>query len=216
MPYSNTENSVNAREGKTEPSLKGNRMEGVETMHGGAATAVQEIVRTARISEGADADRNDRQTRVIYAAGFFDGEGSISIVIGRGNQIGSLFISVGQIDERPLHLLKNLWGGSINLDNKRVSRWRLNHQKARDALAEMLPYLIVKREQAEVAIEFLDGRPDKPKRHADAKSRGREATARYRARRRGESIVTPPRPRWTPEQIGRTKRYQRLLRAARL
>lgn len=191
-------------------------MEGVETMHGGAASAVQEIVRTARISEGADADRNDRQARVIYAAGFFDGEGSITIIIGRGSQIGSLFISVGQIDERPLLLLQELWGGSINLDNKRVSRWRINHQKASDALAEMLPHLIVKREQAKIAIEFLADRPSKPKRHADASAGRREATARYRARRRGESIVTPPRPRWTPEQIARTKRYQRLLRAARL
>lgn len=52
--------------------------EGVETMHGAPARG-DEIVRSARIDEGADDGRNDRRTRLVWAAGFIDGEGSIGV-----------------------------------------------------------------------------------------------------------------------------------------
>lgn len=89
---------------------------------------------------------------VSYAAGFFDGEGSVVL-----KADGALTISATQKDPRPLRLLEHLFGGSIGYIERSKCRpysyWQVRGEEASAALQRMLPFLIVKRDQAELAIE---------------------------------------------------------------
>lgn len=99
----------------------------------------------------------ERVEKVIYAAGFFDGEGSVGTPYKR-----FLAVRASQVDPRPLVLLRDLFGGAIRQHHtdaasrakgwKPAWTWILQGQPAAEALAEMLPYLIVKRDVAELGI----------------------------------------------------------------
>jgi hypothetical protein len=152
------------------------------------------MVGSARIEEGADVGRNDRQARVIWAAGFFDGEGSVGMsnLAKSGNR--SLLLSVGQLVREPLDVLVDLYGGSIHLDtgqDKPIYRWRVGADKAANAIEEMLPYLRVKGEQAVIGIEFQRGKASRPRWYAsddERRAAARERTRDSRARANGEDI----------------------------
>lgn len=103
-----------------------------------------------------------RRERVIRMAGFFDGEGSILIGMRKGTGTALVQITVTQVDRRPLYELEQLFGGA-NYIQHRVSetrrnatwQWHLNGAlRVVPALTEMRPFLIVKREQADVALRF--------------------------------------------------------------
>lgn len=108
------------------------------------------------------------RTRLIcWAAGFFDGEGSVMIARERQkrNSGGAIYyfrliIGASNTDVEPLNRLVALFGGFIidggvrRSGQKPTFLWRLASDKAADALVEMLPYLTVKKEQARVGIEF--------------------------------------------------------------
>lgn len=171
------------------PSRAG-KPEGVETMHE-APERDDEIVRTARIEEGAEFDGNDRTTRVIWAAGFFDGEGFVSLPRVKSGA-RHIRIGVGQLVREPLEVLVDLWGGSIRQEvqenGKQFHRWERQSDRGADALREMLPYLRVKREQAEIALEFHDERPARAISIGEAKARRRDNTRRFRARLAGLDV----------------------------
>jgi len=100
-----------------------------------------------------------RQEDLIWAAGFIDGESCISIQ--RQERYDSVYfymsMKVFQNDPRPLVDLTELFGGTIAQEGNGQS-WRLGGPAAAEALKELLPYLRVKREQAEVAISFQSRR----------------------------------------------------------
>jgi hypothetical protein len=103
-------------------------------------------------------------TDLAWAAGFFDGEGCIHIgkSIQRQYENYQLVISVTQAEREPLDKLQELFGGFIkSYQATRYTRkyhlhWGLSSIKATNALRAMLPYLTVKREQAELALKFQD------------------------------------------------------------
>jgi fucose 4-O-acetylase-like acetyltransferase len=92
--------------------------------------------------------------RLAYLAGFFDGEGSISTTR------GVLRVSVGQVDPTPLQLLHGMFGGTIrriekaNPNHQTIYHWTVGAKAAGAVLATLLPYLVVKREQAIVGIQL--------------------------------------------------------------
>lgn len=98
-----------------------------------------------RSCEEIDSDR-----RLAYLAGFFDGEGSIYARNG-------LQVSAVQIDRTPLLLLQGEFGGRVT-DPRRTgsptSVWRIYGQPAAEALRALFPYLIVKSEQAKLALQY--------------------------------------------------------------
>lgn len=110
---------------------------------------------------------DERIALVIWAAGFFDGEGSVSIQRLSGPSLGArsgmrytLRLNVPQIVIAPLERLQQLWGGSIRLDKSRSKGrplyvWSLTTGAARRMLIEVTPFLLVKRAQAELGLEFL-------------------------------------------------------------
>jgi len=93
-----------------------------------------------------------------YIAGFFDGEGSISIA--RTGKYYSLRIVISNTNIEPLTFIKNILGGNIhaalpkNVKHKRYYNWYKCGKHAAEVLEILLPFLIVKRERAILAIEY--------------------------------------------------------------
>jgi len=100
-----------------------------------------------------------------YAAGFFDGEGCVNCSSSRNNSFVRILVVNTNIDV--LKAFQAVWGGDINTNTKTKAHWkqaytwRLQHKAATNFLTEILPFLIVKRQQAEAAIAFNDLRPGK-------------------------------------------------------
>ncbi len=110
-------------------------------------------------------------TDIAWAAGFIDGEGYIGInpYTSRGYQLYSLALRANQVDPRPLQKLRLLFGGTVNrlklYPNRRQAwEWRVTGPRAERALRQMFPYLTVKQEQAQVALNyrFMVGPTGKP------------------------------------------------------
>ena len=100
------------------------------------------------------------KTNVEYLAGLFDGEGCITIrkqrdISAKRGYTYALLVDVSQKRSAVLFEYKTRWGGSIG-KGKRCDRWQVYSSKAKYALKDLAPYLIVKREEAIIAIEFQD------------------------------------------------------------
>jgi len=99
-----------------------------------------------------------------YIAGFFDGEGCIYAsqrVDKKGYNSSTLKIQIAQCNLEVLELIQQKYGGSIlEHKNKMKANWRqawvwqVPAHKAVAFLESVLPYLVVKKEQAELALEF--------------------------------------------------------------
>ena len=108
--------------------------------------------------------------RLAWAAGFMDGDGFITIQnrksVVNGKTYSGNYLRVGacQAKQDVLLELQSLFGGSIRSKNSGPNRegynrkpqwvWTLSTQQATDALVQLLPFLIHKRDVALLAIEF--------------------------------------------------------------
>lgn len=97
---------------------------------------------------------------IAYLAGFFDGEGSISL-----HEIRSkVRVRVGQVVEEPLQRYVNMFGGKIYCQQVTKGGFPYYSYDTNDSLrcgnilTELYPYLIVKQAKAQVALERL-GQP---------------------------------------------------------
>lgn len=104
---------------------------------------------------------------VAYTAGFFDGEGCVNIAryLQRGRPYHTLAIIFTNTDFQVLDWLQRRWGGILSKptkpldDRHRSSRHlRFSAGPARPLLLAMLPYLIIKKSQVEIALEFIEAR----------------------------------------------------------
>lgn len=96
-----------------------------------------------------------------YLAGFFDGEGTICIDRGNKTSYYLLTVSVGNTVRQTLEPFENLFGGSIAFirrakNHKDFYCWRVQAAKAEYFCTVMLPYLILKKPQAKLALEFRE------------------------------------------------------------
>lgn len=93
-----------------------------------------------------------------YIAGIFDGEGCVFIY--RDSRWGSytLSINIANTYYPMLVAIQEQLGGNLKHLANSNDVWQLvwSSKKARDVLVLLFPYLVVKREQAAVAIEFQD------------------------------------------------------------
>lgn len=104
--------------------------------------------------------------QLAYIAGLIDGEGCISIHIGqdkRGRKRRfDVWINISNTDVRMLAWLKATVGaGDIHVASKRVNPrwntaygWRVTGRYAADLLRLVKDYLVIKTDQAEIALEF--------------------------------------------------------------
>jgi len=116
-----------------------------------------------------------------YIAGFLDGEGYISILkLRRKSARGGIWyqavikVSQREKDAKVLEYIQETYGGVINgrriyTDNScpSITLDIKNRKDIQRMLADLLPYLIVKKKQAELLIEFF--------KYAGTKSRKLEA-----------------------------------------
>lgn len=102
---------------------------------------------------------------LIYLAGFFDGEGNIDCSHHKptyANRYGqyALQVRVAQVNKWILDELSNSFGGKVVPCRRKHSKykimwhWLLSSKTAANLLEAMLPYLRLKRGEAEAAIEF--------------------------------------------------------------
>jgi hypothetical protein len=103
------------------------------------------------------------EREVAYLAGFFDADGSMSLYLNHGNVM--LKASVCGVHEGSIRRFKNRFGGSVvlqkptpgHLGKKTVWRWQAYGSKAQVALLDMLPHLVVKAPQANLAAQLHIG-----------------------------------------------------------
>lgn len=108
-------------------------------------------------------------TDLAWAAGFIDGDGSFSITR-LGKSVSGVVrlqaqVSVTSKDIRPVTKLIEVLGGTAEVIHhgsgglkpfSSYYHWRLRGKKAYDAIKLIEPYLVLKREQANLATEYLD------------------------------------------------------------
>lgn len=120
-----------------------------------------------------------RVTDLAYTAGIIDGEGTI--IIRRTSMWSNerwkkrgfgLAVQVGISDRELCDWLRELWGGSVyTYKDKRseywkaISRWFISANQALALLEAILPYLRLKRTQAEVGIAFQQAKKKRGSRH---------------------------------------------------
>jgi hypothetical protein len=96
-----------------------------------------------------------------WAAGFLDGEGYIGVTRDNSVRDGKTYykvaVSAGQIHKTPIELLQSMFGGRIVYQKNKFKgcwHWRVFGENAYSALRIVLPYLVVKRQQAELVLQF--------------------------------------------------------------
>ena len=107
--------------------------------------------------------------QLAWAAGFFDGEGYITIperlVISKTNkQYKSHYIRLGinHVDPRPLQKFQQLFGGILVYSDKIIGnrkprwQWKLSCNQAKQFLIQLRPYLINKDIVADIVLQFLE------------------------------------------------------------
>ena len=98
----------------------------------------------------------------IWAACFIDCEGYIGVYRRKRRANGYTFVVGGaSTDTRAVRKMQRILGGSVYPDTppKKSNwnqgwRWMLSNKQAAEALELLLPYFVIKREQAELALEF--------------------------------------------------------------
>ena len=100
---------------------------------------------------------------LAWAAGFIDAEGCISIVRGQGRRSPNHYVSiqVGNNDLPPLQVLADMFGGTVKTrktlygtSKTHFSWWSRSSGPALQAIADLSPYLVSKREEADLVVEF--------------------------------------------------------------
>ena len=96
---------------------------------------------------------------MAYFAGLFDGEGSIHVASksGRGFQLS---LHVVLTSHEPLYQMEGWLGGAVHKHNSRTKggfeskQWTVSGVEAQEILRKLYPHLIIKKEEADVALKF--------------------------------------------------------------
>ena len=97
-----------------------------------------------------------------YAAGFFDGEGCITMHRYPPAHYLRIDVVVGNTNRDVLLLLQERWAGAMQKQrvhqphHKQPWHWELSGRKAWDFLRDVTPFLIVKKVEAEIALRHYD------------------------------------------------------------
>jgi hypothetical protein len=111
--------------------------------------------------------KKTKQNLLAYAAGIIDGEGSITLLHSFPKRRSlhenwHLRIDVKMNNGKPLELLKGLFGGNISVGrglkqgNFPSFSWEIGSIRAKRCLKALIPFLRVKKAQAELGIRYQD------------------------------------------------------------
>lgn len=138
---------------------------------------------------------------LAYLAGFFDGEGCISVSpykASHGNVGYQLIVAVSQNDGRALEPFARRWGGKINVASghlyDRTCGWSVGSNRALRCLADLRPYLRAKQEEAVIALTWpateIRGRGHVLA--AEVFNQRREIWCRLKEIKRARKVMIPP------------------------
>jgi len=101
-----------------------------------------------------------RETDSAYIAGFFDGEGCVGVHTDSRNMKPYLMIRANNTDRVNLQFLADKIGGHVQKNPRSARRkpiylWLACGVEAAMILSRLLPYLIDKKERAELGIECM-------------------------------------------------------------
>lgn len=152
-----------------------------------------------------------------YAAGLIDGEGYIGIQESGGSFQTRLKVTMSDKGMPALLRMQQAYGGKIDPESRGNPKWRdsftwrLTGQGASRVIETVRPWLMVKAEPADLALEFqsmVDAAPRLPNGRAtwtdEMRERARVLVARIQeANRRGPDPLPPILPSGTPVAIYR-------------
>ncbi|GAH99585.1 unnamed protein product, partial [marine sediment metagenome] len=100
------------------------------------------------------------EQEIAYLAGFFDGEGCVLLKFNysAGGPSSYLSVQLANVFPAPLYLCQRIFGGKVSLAKSRhgcnaVYQWGVYSKKAETFLTVVLPYLIIKKEEAVLALQ---------------------------------------------------------------
>lgn len=107
-------------------------------------------------------NRYNLTSKLAYIAGFVDGEGCIRLK--KSNKSGNSFyvtLQVTNSDPRPLNKIKEVFGGKVFFQEKKATgkviwQYYSTTSEATDTLRVLVGFLVSKKSQAELAIQFQD------------------------------------------------------------
>ena len=116
----------------------------------------EQIRSITRQLNGSSPTREASDLEKAWSAGFFDGEGSINILNPTVATGYRMKVTCAQKKHAaPLEKIHEIWGGRIGHNAKRdIFLWAASSVQASNFLQDILPYLLVKKDQAVLAIEF--------------------------------------------------------------
>ena len=105
------------------------------------------------------------EAELAWSAGFFDGEGSVSIARATKQNLGSLAVAVSQIDREPLDWMAGEWGGRVRrvtgkrADQREAWVWTIYANQALAFLTAIEPHIRLDRNRERIALarEFQEG-----------------------------------------------------------
>lgn len=97
-----------------------------------------------------------------YAAGFFDGEGNVTILPHSNNNSFLFCAQIANTNKNIIDLLQKQFGGSVGVRKRRHKKWKdcyvlyLAAKKAAIFLYTIRDFVIVKKPQVELALQFWE------------------------------------------------------------
>lgn len=115
-----------------------------------------------KISEVRKTAANASPIDLAYMAGFFDGEGSVvAWKAFKGNHKSpSITVKVGNTDIRPVQMFVKYFGpfsiqkAVLAPSGKTMFFFNIGESRSRVILERLMPYLVIKKRQAKIALEF--------------------------------------------------------------
>ena len=101
-----------------------------------------------------------KTTHLAYIAGFFDGEGCIMAFTHPQSKSVYPRLVITQRDPAPLEWIHKYLGGYLLQDRRGIWRLRWDARKAEHVLRLIEPYLVLKRDQAKLALTLFELEPD--------------------------------------------------------
>ena|ERR1700677_4361801 len=106
------------------------------------------------------------KTILAYTAGIFDGEGCVEIYNASTSKASKnpsfiLRVTIVQKDGKVMNYLEKNFGGYVAVDyhgGYYIHRWDVRSKKAYRFLKTIFPFLLIKKEQAKLAIKFEESK----------------------------------------------------------
>lgn len=99
---------------------------------------------------------------LAYCAGVIDSDGCITIRCDKRHRTYSPRVQVNQVEPQAIQLLNRLFGGSSGKQRPHAKNgrwlycWEVGHAKAEIVLQALLPFLRIKRRQAQNALDLRE------------------------------------------------------------